>query len=195
MHRRIFIKRTLAAGIAAVPAARLLASTEMLPKTPPDFEGPFYPVGPRNRVSDLILGEPRDEVLEFSGVVVNVHGDPLPGALVGIWQTDRLGRYQHPRDTSPGERWDDFLYWGESVTRNNGAFEFRTYVPAGYGRRPPHIHYKVWRERQHLLTSQVYFREFGGARGASRFPDRSALQTVALEHTNGGVAAMFRIVV
>ncbi len=195
MHRRRFVQRALAAGIATSPIGRLLANVEALPKTPSDFEGPFYPVGPRNRASDLILGEPRDEVLRFRGIVVDVHGEPLAGALVGIWQTDRLGRYLHPRDSSPGERWDDFLYWGESITRSNGAFEFRTYVPAGYGRRPPHIHYKIWHQRKHLLTSQVYFREFGGTRGASRFPDKSALQTVGLEPFDAGVVADFRVVV
>jgi protocatechuate 3,4-dioxygenase beta subunit len=164
-------------------------------RTPGDYEGPYYPLGPRNRTNDLVIGEPRDKVHSFRGAVVDVNGEPYVGALVDIWHTDPLGRYKHPRDTTRGERWGDFLYWGESRTDDNGEFAFRTYVPGAYGRRPAHIHYKIWRNKQRLLTSQVYFSETGGARGASRSPSKADLQTVSLDADGDGVKSYFQVVI
>ena len=194
MKRRRFVKSTVAAGLLSTPLATLGAE-ETLPKTPRDAEGPFYPVGPRNKTRNLILGEPRDDVHFFRGSVINTYGDPLQGALVDIWHADTLGRYNHPRDSSPGDRWDDFLYWGESFTDDAGAFEFRTYVPAAYGRRPAHIHYKVWQNRRRILTSQVYFRNHEDAHNASRLQRKPESQIVTLTPIDGGVTSHIQIIV
>lgn len=195
MKRRHFLQTTTAATLAVSPVAFLLADTGELPRTPRDYEGPFYPVGPRNHTSDLIRGEPRQPTLSFSGKVLAPDGSPMPAARVEIWQTDPLGRYKHPRDPNDGERWADFLYWGEAQTDDDGRFGFRTYVPGAYGRRPAHIHYKVWQDGKRLLTSQAYFRETGGTRGASRDPSQSDLQTVSLESGRDGLSSFLRVVI
>lgn len=195
MKRRHFLQTTTAASLAVSPVAFLLADSDELPRTPRDYEGPYYPVGPRNHVNDLIRGEPRETTLNFNGEVLAPDGSPLRALRVEIWQTDPLGRYKHPRDPNDGERWADFLYWGETATDDGGRFGFRTYVPGAYGRRPAHIHYKVWQGDRHLLTSQAYFRETGGARGASRDPSRADLQTVALEPGGDGLVSFLRVVV
>ncbi len=172
------------------------AEGDVLPRTPRDFEGPYYPVGDRNPTNDLIVGDPHDRVLNFSGQVLNTQGEPLGNALFDFWHADPLGRYKHPRDRSPGERWDDFLYWGEAMTDADGRFGLRTYVPGDYGSRPPHIHFKVRSAEKVLLTSQVYFAELGGARGRSRSSDAVERQTVNL-HGDGdnSVKANLQIVV
>jgi protocatechuate 3,4-dioxygenase beta subunit len=196
MKRRRFVQTSVAAGLAASPLGRVLGEEELLPRTPSDFEGPYYPVGPRNRSNDLVLAEPREKVLHLRGRVVDVRGNPLHAALVDIWHTDPLGRYRHPRDRSAGERWDDFLYWGEATTDADGRFSFRTYVPGAYEPRPAHIHYKVWEDRTELLTSQIYFAELGGTRGKSRLPERSSLQTVRLEPLgDASLQAVLQIVI
>lgn len=195
MKRRHFLTTTTAGALAISPVAFLLADTGELPRTPRDYEGPFYPVGPRNHSNDLILGTPRSETLRLSGRVLAPDRRPYRGVRVEIWQTDTLGRYKHPRDASDGERWTDFLYWGEAITDDDGRFDFRTYVPGAYGRRPQHIHYKVWQDERRSLTSQVYFRETGGTQGASRDPSRSELQTVALESGRDGLVAHLRVVI
>ena len=194
MKRRRFVKSTIAAGLLSSPLAALGAE-DVLAKTPRDAEGPFYPVGPRNKTNNLILGEPRDDVHFFRGNVMNTFGEPLRGVLVDIWHTDRLGRYRHPEDSTQGERWDDFLYWGEAFTDDDGAFEFRTYVPAAYGRRPAHIHYKIWQNRKRILTSQVYFRNHEDSRNTSRLKRKSDLQIVTLEPIDGGISSHIRVVI
>lgn len=195
MKRRHFLQTTTTAALTVSPVAFLLADTGELPRTPRDYEGPFYPVGPPNRTSDLISGEPRQAVLHLEGEIVAPDQAPYRGIRVEIWQTDPLGRYKHPRDPNAGDRWPDFLYWGEAVTDVDGRFGFRTYVPGAYGRRPAHIHYKVWNDERRLLTSQVYFRETGGTQGASRDPSRSDLQTVALESQHDGLLSFLRVVI
>ena len=194
MQRRHFLQTTTAAALAVSPVAFLLADTGELPRTPRDYEGPFYPAGPRNRTNDLV-GEPRQAVLHLGGEVVAPDRTAYRGVRVEIWQTDPLGRYKHPRDPNDGGRWPDFLYWGEALTDDDGRFDFRTYVPGAYGRRPAHIHYKVWDGKRRLLTSQLYFHETGGTRGASRDPSRGELQTVALESQRDSLVSFLRVVV
>jgi protocatechuate 3,4-dioxygenase beta subunit len=153
-------------------------------------------VGSRNRTNNLIDGEAHDRVLNFSGQVVDTRGEPLANCLFDFWQADPLGHYQHPNDRSTGERWDDFLYWGEALTDSEGRFEFRTYLPGDYGSRPPHIHFKVWSEDKALLTSQLYFAELGGARGASLSRDAHQRQTVNLhDDSDNSVRGSLQIVV
>lgn len=196
MNRRLFLRALAATGVIMNPWYAARSESGLLPKTPRDYEGPYYPVGPRNQTSDLILGEPRDRVLNFSGQIVDVQGNPLVNAVFDFWHADPLGRYKHPRDRSDGERWPDFLYWGEAQSSDEGRFELRTYVPGDYGRRPPHIHFKIRSNEKTLLTSQVYFAELGGPRGASRSNDALDRQTVSLVDDGGKIAnAELQIVV
>ena len=195
MKRREFVRSSMMASLAAMPFTQALAAGETLPPTPRDYEGPYYPVGDRNRTNDLIVGEPRQQTLMFRGRVVDVDGRPLARALVDIWQADSSGRYKHPRDQTAGERWDEFLYWGETSTGVDGSFEFRTYLPGDYGNRPAHIHFKVWRDRQRLLTSQMYFEQTGGARGASRNAAAAELQTVSLKDEGDDLSCYLQVVV
>lgn len=177
MNRRKLVQAALAAG--AITGTAGLTGAE-LPRTPRDFAGPFYPRGARNRTSDLIVGEPRADVLQLRGRVTTPAGAPYAGALVDIWQADPNGRYKHPRDDGQDQLLDEFLYWGEAATDEDGAFAFRTYVPGRYSARPAqHIHYKVWLDRQEVLTSQMYFHELGGAKGLAR-SGQAALQTIHL---------------
>ena len=194
MNRRKLVKSVLAVGVLSGVAVR--AGTA-LPKTPRDFTGPFYPRGPRNTTSDLIAGEPQAEVLHLAGRVLAPDGSPHAGVLVDIWQADPNGRYKHPRDRGQDGLMDEFLYWGESLTDAEARFGFRTYLPGRYSARPAqHIHYKVWRDGEELLTSQIYFAELGGARGFARSEKAAGLQTVGLERTDDdNVAANLDIVI
>ena len=194
MNRRKLVQSAVTVGLLSGLAP---AAGAELPKTPRDYTGPFYPKGPRNRESDLIVGEPRAEVLHLSGRVLAPDGSPLTGTLVDIWQADPNGRYKHPRDRGQDSLMEEFLYWGEASTDAEARFRFRTYVPGRYSARPAqHIHYKVWRDRTELLTSQIYFDELGGARGLAQSDKAVALQTVNLERIDdNSVAAALEIVI
>ena len=145
-------------------AASFSVAQDIYIKTPADYEGPFYPViRQQDEDSDLLhvagQSEPaRGNVLNLSGVVLNTRGEPQKSLTVEIWQTDPLGRYKDPRDNTPGKRDPHFQYWGKAITAKDGTFIFKTLVPGGYAPRPAHIHFKVWKAEQLLLTSQIYIK-------------------------------------
>ena len=183
MERRQFVRSTAAAGVAALSGAMSPSlSAKTLAPTPPDYEGPFYRTEGPHRTGDLVIGPPRGTVLSWEGRIVTTSGRGISEAVIEIWQADPLGRYRHPADHSAGERWKDFLYWGQTDTGSNGQFSFRTYVPGAYGGRPAHIHYKVWvpDQRSPRLTSQLYFENLGGPGSAARHRAAYTLQTGVL---------------
>lgn len=175
---------------------------ELLPKTPADYEGPFYPVTRQEDIdNDLVhvkgrTGTANGDILNLSGRVVNTRGEPVQGVTIEIWQTDPQGRYRHPGDSSPGARDPDFQYWGATTTGDDGSFFFKTIVPGAYNPRPPHIHFKVLRDDRVILTSQIYIREPDVKTAIPSMSSRVELQTVELQSNDRGeFATFFRIVI
>src|SRR5262249_1953025 len=66
---------------------------------------------------------------------------------VDLWHADEKGEYD---DTG-------FRYRGHVTTGADGAFRFRTIVPAVYPGRTRHYHVKVQAPGSRLLTTQLYF--------------------------------------
>jgi hypothetical protein len=91
--------------------------------------------------------------------VLDQNGQPLSGYAVEIWQVDADGIYDHPGDRNTSGRDMGFQFYGTALTDANGLFAFRTIFPARYEPRPRHIHFKVKKDGQVLLTSQFYFSE------------------------------------
>ena len=181
MQRRQFLRSAIALGLTG--SVNVSIAQDRHPVTPSDFEGPFYPVGSRDDDSNVLFAstpQAGDDKLDFAGELLSPSGEPWQGATIDIWHTDPNGRYRHPRDRGRSELRDDFRYWGKAVTDAEGRFNFVTLVPGAYSGRPAHIHYKVWQGSKRLLTSQIYFRELGGTRGASRHSHLSERQLATL---------------
>ncbi len=160
--RRALLRR---AGLASLGLAGLAAADT---QTPPQTEGPFFPVADRadkdldlTRVAGHELraeGEP----VTVSGVVRDLDGAPLSGVLLDVWQACASGRYDHPRDPNPAPVDPHFQYWARMLTDGDGRFRFKTIIPGAYPAsrdwdRPPHIHFRVDAFRQPRLTTQMYF--------------------------------------
>lgn len=202
LQRRRLIAAMVAAGIS--PWQRLLAANELLPVTPSDAEGPFYPVEiPRDSDNDLlrVLGEgdvSPGQLAYVHGTIADPHGTPIDGARVEIWQCDEGGVYHHPGDPgSPDRRFQGF---GAMVTDRAGSYHFRTLRPVPYTGRTPHIHYRVVAPGFDRLTTQLYVAE-DAERNARDFlynrhaPEDRALLTTAFRKVNeNSVAAEFNIV-
>lgn len=199
-------RRLIAAMVSAsfYPWQRLLAEDELLPKTPSDAEGPFYPVDtPSDSDNDLLRVLGMDtlspgQLAYVHGTVVDRHGTPIDGARVEIWQCDQGGVYHHPGDPgSPDKRFQGF---GAMVTDRAGSYHFRALRPVPYAGRTPHIHYRVVAPGFDRLTTQLYVAE-DAERNARDFlyrrhtREEQALLTAAFREVNGGsVAAQFNIV-
>jgi protocatechuate 3,4-dioxygenase beta subunit len=67
--------------------------------------------------------------------------------VVDLWHADEGGEYDNI----------GFRYRGHVITGPDGAFRFRTVVPALYSGRTRHYHVKVQAPGSRLVTTQLYF--------------------------------------
>lgn len=166
-------RRGFVAGMAGAATSSLLVGATplvgamahgRLVATPRQSRGPFYPVEWIGDIdNDLVVVTGEDaralgKVLHIHGVVMDVHGQPLRGARLEIWQTDSNGVYRHPAD-SDGVRKNDrgFQGFGRTETGADGSYTFRTIRPARYPGRTPHIHFLVAAPQRRPLITQMYF--------------------------------------
>lgn len=161
LSRRRFL-RGATATCAALYAPGVFA--ELLTRTPAQTEGPFYPDRmPLDTDNDLLILNDSitpavGEVTHLTGQILDANGSPIRNALVEIWQTDNNGLYRHTRDRDQDERDPNFQSYGRFSTDREGRYYFRTIKPTPYPGRTPHIHYKVSKGEDHLLTTQCYVR-------------------------------------
>jgi protocatechuate 3,4-dioxygenase beta subunit len=154
--RRRFLLNTgmLAAGLELSCADAVLA--EELAPTPSchdgdeptvrQTEGPFFkPRSPER--SDLREPGSGGHQFKLSGFVLTRSCRLLGRAVVDLWHADEKGEYDNI----------GFRYRGHVITGPDGAFRFRTIVPALYSGRTRHYHVKVQAPASHLLTTQLYF--------------------------------------
>ncbi len=171
--------------------------------TPPQTEGPFYPVAlPMDSDFDLLkngnLSYGQGQAAWVSGTVTDIDGKPVAGAQVEIWQADAAGHYDHPRDGSKND--PAFQGFGKVVVGADGAYRFRTIKPVPYTGRTPHIHFKVKLGSKELLTTQLYVQDDPGNakdflwRSLREDADKAAL-TAPFVPGSDGLQAKFGIVV
>lgn len=156
--RRRFVQQ-MAFASATLVTPGLLA--EELTKTPPLTEGPFYPDKmPLDTDNDLLVISDKTNlslgtVTHLTGRVLSSSGEPIRNALVEIWQCDNNGAYLHTGSGNAEKRDAGFQGYGRFLTDWKGQYYFRTIKPVAYPGRTPHIHYKVTKGSQHLLTTQM----------------------------------------
>ena len=153
-------------GAVAVLGATPAAAAALLPRTPTQTSGPFYPLDkPLDRDADLTLinGQGQraaGQVVHVMGRVRNAAGEPVAGARIEIWQANTHGRYTHPHDSNPAPLDPHFEGYASLVSDEQGRYRFKTIkpgaYPAGGSVRPPHIHFGVTGRRDKLVT-QMYF--------------------------------------
>jgi protocatechuate 3,4-dioxygenase beta subunit len=169
ISRRLLLK-SLAGGLCLLGGQKpweVLAA--MCKETPPQTEGPFYPVQDQaEKDNDLTRvkgssGRAKGKVLYILGRITDEQCRPVSGALVEIWQAGANGRYNHPEDSNDAGPLDqNFQYWGYHRTDHEGHYRFTTIVPPPYPAgpfwtRPSHVHFKVHRREAPILTTQMYF--------------------------------------
>jgi len=110
-------------------------------------------------------GEPIGERIIVSGRVLDTGGNPVPGALVEVWQANAAGRYAHAVDGHPAPLDPNFSGAGRCLTGPDGGYRFVTVKPGAYpwrnhpnAWRPAHIHFSLLgRCCTELLVTQMYF--------------------------------------
>ncbi|MCQ9166186.1 MULTISPECIES: protocatechuate 3,4-dioxygenase subunit alpha, partial [unclassified Arthrobacter] len=101
--------------------------SELVP-TPGQTVGPFFAYAlPFDRDSELVLPGVAGSV-RLHGTVRDGAGEPVPDAMVEIWQPDAQGRVV----AESGSRARDgytFTGWGRAATDRTGAYSFTTVEP------------------------------------------------------------------
>lgn len=127
--------------------------------------GPYLHIGldTEPRLSAMIGPDTPGERIRLRLRVLDGAGQPLPDALVELWQADASGRYvevaDHP-NPDPGEA---FRGWGRRATDRSGWCEFETIRPgttttADGRQQAPHVNVCLFARGmlRHIFT-RVYF--------------------------------------
>jgi protocatechuate 3,4-dioxygenase, beta subunit len=108
--------------------------------------------------------QPIGQRVVVHGRVVDRHREPVPGALIEIWQANAAGRYVDPADPGFMPVDPNFTGWARVVTDPGGGFRITTVKPAAYAQergtiyRPAHLHVSVFaRDLASRLITQCYF--------------------------------------
>ena len=114
--------------------------------TPSQTVGPFFSLGLCERPqNELVAGGTRIE-----GRVLDGAGEPVPDAMVEIWQADETGAYR-----------GDFG-WGRCGTDSEGRYSFTTVQPGPVDDQAPHLVVLVFaRGLLKPLLTRMYFPEHG----------------------------------
>jgi protocatechuate 3,4-dioxygenase, alpha subunit len=103
------------------------------------------------------------EHVTFRGRVLDGDRQPVPDALVEIWQANAQGKYAHPEDTSDATKVLGFRGFGRMATDDAGRFQFHTIKPGcvadpNGGLQAPHVLVSVFmRGLLKRLVTRVYF--------------------------------------
>jgi protocatechuate 3,4-dioxygenase alpha subunit len=135
------------------------------------------------------------EVIEISGRVLDGDGQPIPDALLEIWQANAAGRYASADDAREDVPLDpNFIGFGRASTSANGEYRFRTVKPGrtpgpGNSWQAPHIAVGVLgRGLIKRLCTRLYFEDGDGNAEdpiLAMVPD-ARRQTLIAEKIEGG---------
>ncbi len=132
--------------------------------TPSQTVGPFYAIGYSwLERTDLTPGAVDGTRVSISGRILDGDGQPVPDALLEIWQADAEGRYAHPEDDRNRMAGDRFFGFGRVPVNEEGEFCFTTIKPGSVagpndGRQAPHLAISLFmRGLLRRLITRLYF--------------------------------------
>ena len=126
---------------------------------PEQTAGPF-PLDEQFIRRDITEGRP-GHPLRLGFRVVDGECAPVPRATVEVWHTDATGDYSAFADGGGGkdEAEGTTFLRGTQVAGEDVIVAFTTVYPGWYPGRAVHVHLRVHRDDEIVLTSQVYFDE------------------------------------
>jgi protocatechuate 3,4-dioxygenase, alpha subunit len=105
----------------------------------------------------MVNDQTRGTQILLRGRVLDGDGQPVPDAMLEVWQADSTGRFNHESDPGQAQADPHFLGFGRSPTDANGAYWFRTIKP-GSRDGTPYINVRLFMRGLliHLVT-RIYF--------------------------------------
>ena len=138
--------------------------------TPSQTVGPYFKIWltPSPEIAmrplvgaDLVTPDTVGDLIRIEGRVIDGNGEPVPDAMVEIWQADGAGRYSHATGMPPPNT--TFKGFGRSECDADGRYRFSTVkpgpVPGPDGRsQAPHINVGVFaRGILRRMFTRIYF--------------------------------------
>ncbi|MBZ5700905.1 MAG: protocatechuate 3,4-dioxygenase subunit alpha [Acidobacteriia bacterium] len=141
-------------------------------KTTSQTVGPYFAIGLTWLNKDNLAGPGvAGERVMIEGRFLDGDGQPIPDALLEVWQANSHGKYAHPEDTQNKPVEPGFLGFGRIPADANGKFRFSTIKPGavpGPDGKPqaPHIVASVFaRGLLCRLVTRIYFPDDPGNAG------------------------------
>jgi protocatechuate 3,4-dioxygenase alpha subunit len=124
--------------------------------------GPYFRIGLiyGHSQNDLVQEKTSGERIKITGSVLDGDGQPIPDAMVEIWQPDANGIYNHPTDPLNTQADPHFRGFGRAETRSGGVYEFKTIKPGSRAGQAPYINVNVFARGMliHAVT-RIYFED------------------------------------
>lgn len=135
-----------------------------LTPTPSQTVGPYLHLGLTwLNIDDLAKDAPEKDRIVVSGRIVDADGNPIPDAMLEVWQANGVGKYAHAEDTQDKPVDKNFAGYGRIPTDKDGRFRFTTIKPGrvpglGNSLQAPHIVVALFMRGllRHLYT-RIYF--------------------------------------
>lgn len=136
-------------------------------RTPDQILGPYFPTGHAPVLQDDLTslkgieGHAQGEIIEVTGRVLNLDGEPVRNIPIIVWQANTFGRYAHSNDPNPAPLDSSFVGCVGIRSDDDGVYRIKTVKPGAYPAgpnwmRPPHIHFEIHGRFERLIT-QMYF--------------------------------------
>jgi protocatechuate 3,4-dioxygenase, alpha subunit len=135
-----------------------------LPVAPSQTLGPFFSIGLPWPDGELAVTEGTPGAFRISGRVIDGAGDPVPDAMVELWQADPHGNFGHPDDPRGG-RSTGFRGFARCPTDALGKWFALTVKPGRFpapdgSEQAPHIAVSVMaRGILTRLATRIYFED------------------------------------
>lgn len=132
--------------------------------TPSQTVGPYLHLGLAwLTTTDLAKNASAGERIVVTGAVQDGDGQPIPDAILEVWQANAHGKYAHPEDMQDKPIDPEFSGFGRIPTDKDGRFRFVTIKPGstpgpGNTMQAPHIAVTLFMRGmlRHLYT-RIYF--------------------------------------
>ncbi|MDA8081970.1 MAG: protocatechuate 3,4-dioxygenase subunit alpha [Actinomycetota bacterium] len=164
-------------------------STSKLGATPSQTIGPFFKFGTEWIADEDVVPEDYSGAIVLMGTVFDGAGNPVPDAMVEIWQADNHGKF-------PPETLESWVGFARRLTDNNGDYRIRTVkpgpVPGTSGElQAPHILMVVFaRGLLKPVFTRIYFADESGANAMdpllNAIEDPVARSTLLASQKSGG---------
>ena len=138
---------------------------KLLP-TPSQTAGPYFHLGltAKRSVSCIAGLKAKGERLRILFRVLDGNNQPVPDAMIEIWQANAEGKYKHPDDTQDKSEDPEFFGFGRLETDQAGACTFETIKPGCVPTndeaavQAPHLNVSVFgRGILNRLATRLYF--------------------------------------